>query len=378
MSVAVVGIGRTSFTRASGRTTQAMAVEACRAAISDAGLTVADVDGWASFQYNDSTMSGEVAWAAGRDEVEWAPTLFGGGDMAAQVVQDAVAAIESGRCRAVVAFRSLNGRSGYRFGTVAKQLEVTGKHQFDAPSAFLVPPQFVASWARRYQHTYGSTELDLAAVAVTQRTHAQANPHAAMREPLTVDDYLASRWVCDPFRVNDCAFEVDGAVAVVLAGAELARGCRHTPIWYRGGSGSWSGSGWTTWDDMTSMYSRSAGPRLWQRTGFTPADVDVACMYDCFTYTVLATLEDYEFCERGQAGAFLSEGRGTHGGDVVVNPHGGLLSEGYIHGMNHHYEAVLQLRREAGERQVQDASVALVSAGAGPFGGALIYSREAA
>lgn len=376
MTVAVVGVGRTSFTRESGRTPAAMAVEACRAAIDDAGLSVADVDGWATFQYNDSAMPGEVAWAAGRDEVEWAPALLGGGDMAAQVVMDAVAAVESGRCRAAVAFRSLNGRSGYRFGTVTTQLSVPGKHQFDAPSGFLVPPQYLAAWARRYLNTYGGTEEDLAAVALMQRTHALANPHAAMRTPLTRDDYLSSRWVCEPFRINDCAYEVDGAVAVVVAGAEVARNTRHEPIWYLGGAGSLSGSGWTAWDDMTAMYSRSVAPRLWERTGLGTEDVDVACLYDCFTYTVLATLEDYGFCGRGESGKFVAAGRATYGGDLVVNPHGGLLSEGYLHGMNHHFEAVQQLRGDAGPRQVDQATTALVTAGAGPFGGAVVYSRE--
>src|SRR5690606_14901183 len=145
--------------------------------------------------------------------------------------------------------------------------------------------------------------------------------------------------------------------------------------WYLGGAGSLSGSGWTAWDDMTSMYSRSAAPRLWQRTGLSPGDVDVACMYDCFTYTVLATLEDYGFCGRGEAAKFLVEGHGTYGGDVVVNPHGGLLAEGYLHGMNHHVEAVAQLRGDAGNRQVPGAAIALVTAGAGPFGGAVLYGR---
>jgi acetyl-CoA acetyltransferase len=354
-----------------------MAVEACRAAIADAGMKACDVDGWASYQYNDSAMSFDVAWAAGRDEVEWAPTLLGGGDMAAQVVMDGVAAVESGRCRAVVVFRSLNGRSGYRFGTMTGPAPVAGKAQFDAPAGYLVPPQFMATWARRYQAECGGTEEDLGHVAVTQRRHAQHNPHAALRAELSMDDYLNSRWICEPFRVNDCAYEVDGAVAVVITSADRAADSPHRPIWYHGGAGSLSGSGWLAWSNMTEMYSHTAGPRVWERTGVKPSDIDVALMYDCFTYTVLVTLEDYGFCEKGDAGSFIASGRGTYGGDVVVNPHGGLLSEGYLHGMNHHYEAVAQLRGDCGERQVDDASLGLVTAGAGPFGGAVIYGKEA-
>jgi acetyl-CoA acetyltransferase len=124
------------------------------------------------------------------------------------------------------------------------------------------------------------------------------------------------------------------------------------------------------------MYSRYAAPRLWERTGLGPSDMDLACMYDCFTYTVMATVEDYGFCDKGGVGAFFAEGRATYGGDVVVNPHGGLLSEGYIHGLNHYYEAALQLRGQAGERQVDGARLALVTAGAGPYGGASVLGTE--
>jgi acetyl-CoA acetyltransferase len=124
------------------------------------------------------------------------------------------------------------------------------------------------------------------------------------------------------------------------------------------------------------MYARTAGPRLWNRTGLSPSDMDVACMYDCFTYTVMATMEGWGFCEKGEVGKFFAEGRATYGGDIVVNPHGGLLSEGYLHGLNHHYEAALQLRGQAGERQVPDCHLGLVTAGGGPFGGGNIYSDE--
>jgi acetyl-CoA acetyltransferase len=124
---------------------------------------------------------------------------------------------------------------------------------------------------------------------------------------------------------------------------------------------------------MTKMFGASVAPRLWKRTGLTTADIDVACIYDCFTYTVMATVEDFGFCEKGGAGEWFRSGGATYGGDAVVNPHGGLLSEGYLHGLNHHYEAVLQLRHDAGNRQVADAELALVTAGAGPFGSALVY-----
>jgi acetyl-CoA acetyltransferase len=124
------------------------------------------------------------------------------------------------------------------------------------------------------------------------------------------------------------------------------------------------------------MYSAFAAPKLWERSGLKARDMDVACIYDCFTYTAMATIEDFGFCEKGTAGDFFAAGSATYGGDVVINPHGGLLSEGYVHGLNHHYEAVLQLRGQAGSRQVKDARLALVTAGLANLGGAVIYAAD--
>jgi acetyl-CoA acetyltransferase len=376
MTCAIIGIGRTAYSKRSGRTTKAMAVEACRGALADAGLAVGDVDGMCTYMAMDSSSPIEVAWALGRDELAWANAMYGGGNLVADQIATAAAVIEAGLCRAVLVYRSLNGRSGYRFGTLEGPMQVDGDLQFDTASGFLVPPQWFAMWARRHQHVYGSTSEDLGQIAITQRAHAGPNEHAVRREPLTMDDYLAGRWIAEPFRVYDCTSEVDGAVAVLVAGEDVARDAAKPPVWLVGSANAQSGSGWSAWDDPAAMYARSVGPRLWERTGLRPDDMDVACMYDCFTYTVMATMEGYGFCEKGAVGKFFAEGRATYGGDVVVNPHGGLLSEGYIHGLNHHYEATLQLRGAAGERQVPDARLALVTAGGGPFGGANVYSRE--
>jgi acetyl-CoA acetyltransferase len=376
MSVAIVGIGRTEYSRRSGRTTRAMASVACRIALADAGLVFDDVDGMACFHANDSTEPMDVAWALGRDELGWSHSQYGGGNVVAELIATSAAVIDAGLCRGALVYRSLNGRSGHRFGTVEGEKLVGGAMQFDAPSGFVVPPQWFAMWARRHQVETGSTCEDLGQIAITQRTHAGPNEHAIRRDPLTMDDYLAGRWINEPFRVFDCTSEVDGAVAILLAGDQLVRQATTSPVWLVGSSNSHGTTGWNEWDDPTTMYARTAGPRIWERTRLSPGDIDVACMYDCFTYTVMATMEGYGFCERGRVGEFFADGRATYGGDVVVNPHGGLLSEGYIHGLNHHYEATLQLRGDAGARQVHDAELALVSAGGGPFGGCNVYSRE--
>ncbi len=376
MTVAIAGIGRTQFTRQSGRTTGALATEACRLALADAGLTAADVDGIICFQTGDSVTPLEVSYALGQEELAWSPSIYAGGNAVADCVALAGAAIESGICRAALFYRSLNGRSGNRYGTIEGAVQVPGAWQFSAPHGFMVPPQWIAMWASRHQAVYGSTCEDLGQIAITQRAHAVPNEHAVARVPITMDDYLAGRWVNEPFRVFDCAYEVDGACAILLVGEEMIADIAPKPVWLVGSSSSQSGTNWVQWDDQTAMYSRTAAPRLWNRTGLSPGDIDVALMYDCFTYTVMATMEDFGFCEKGQVGEFFASGRATYGGDVVVNPHGGLLSEGYLHGINHHYEAALQLRGDAGVRQVFDARLALVTAGAGPYGGANIFSAE--
>ncbi|MGD9795288.1 MAG: nonspecific lipid-transfer protein [Acidimicrobiia bacterium] len=374
---AVVGIGRTAYTRKSGRTTLAMTVEAVRNAVADAGLKLSDVDGIINFNTGDSASSMRVAHAIGNDDCGWTVDIMGGGNVVCGVVATAAAAIITGQCDVAVVFRTLG--SGTRYGKINGTIEVPGDLQFAAPHGHLVPPQWFAMGARRHQHIYGSKAEDLGAIAVQQRAHALNNPHAVAKSAMSIDDYMESRMVFDPFRVPDCCYEVDGSVALVLTSAKRAKDLPHKPVTIVGQGDSFGfGGNVDEFDDLTCMYSRDAAKRLWKNTGLKAQDMDVALMYDCFTYTVMATFEDFGFCGKGEVGDFFRAGKATYGGDVVVNPHGGLLSEGYIHGLNHHYEAVLQLRGEAGNRQVENAELALVTAGAGPFGTSLVYSGASA
>lgn len=355
----------------------AMAAEAVRAALGDAGLSAVDVDGVTSFAAGDSALGADVAFAVGADDLSFCLDLYGGGNYSTSVVTAAARAVLAGEASTVVVFRSMNGRSGYRFGTKTGRLEVRGEGQFGAPHGYMVPSQWMAMWARRHQHVHGSTCEDLGQIAVTQRAHAAANEHAAGRAPITLDEYLESRVVNPPLRLYDCAFEVDGAVALIVTTLERARDMSPTPVVLVGAAESHgSGGSWDQWPDLTTMYAAPCAPKLWGRTGLAPSDIDVACIYDCFTYTVMATIEGFGLCPVGAVGPWFAEGRATYGGDVVVNPHGGLLSEGYLHGLNHHYEAVLQLRGAAGSRQVAGAELALVTGGAGPSGGALVYGVD--
>lgn len=370
----IVGIGRTAFSRASGRTALGMASEACRAALADAGLSPSDVDGIGTFAVNDSPRSMEVAYSIGIDGTRFNLDLFGGGQNSPILLTQALVAVESGLCDCVLIYRSLNGRSGVRFGTGGGASSVGASLQFGAPHGYAVPGQWFALWARRHMHRYGTTEEDLGNVAVLCRRHAVANEHALLRTPITIDAYLNSRWINEPFRLLDCALEADGAVAILITTAERERDLRQ-PAVRAIARQSYMGSGGyvDAWPDITEMYSAHLAASLWKQAGIGPSDVQLACLYDCFTYTALCTAEDFGFCEKGEGGAFFGSSRPTYGGEVVINPHGGLLSEGYIHGFNHHYEAVTQLRGQAGKRQVENAQIALVSGGGPAYGAAIVY-----
>jgi acetyl-CoA acetyltransferase len=371
----IVGIGRSPYSRNSGRTTAGLAVEACRNALSDAGLPVAEVDGIITYAGNDSASANEVAYALGLPGLRVPIDIQAGGNAVTLAVAQACASVSAGMCNTALVFRSLNSRSGKRLGTFEGALAIEGEGQYGAPHGYMAPGQWFAMWSRRYMHEYGTTYEDLGQVAIVTRAHAVKNEAAIMREPISMAQYLASRWIYDPFRLYDCALEADGACAILVTTRERARDLAQRPIAMLGQETFMSRSS-EQWPDMGRLFSAHVAPTLWSKTGLKPRDVQFACIYDCFTFTTVGVIEDFGFCDKGGAGDYYASGKASYGGEVVMNPHGGLLSEAYIHGMNHHYEAVLQLRGQAGERQVAGAELALVTAGTGPYGGGLIYARS--
>jgi acetyl-CoA acetyltransferase len=370
----VVGIGRSPYSRNSGRTTWAMAVEACRLAVEDAGMDMSEVDGIVEFNTGDSTGSLNVAYGLGLPGLRYPVDIANGGNVVTIAVALAAQAVQTGKCKAVLVYRSLNSRSGKRLGTFTGNLAIGGDSEYGAPHGYMAPGQWFAMFCRRYMHEFGTTYEDLGEVAIVTREHAVKNDWAIMRDPIDMEKYLASRWIYDPFRLYDCALEADGACAILVTSRERARDLKQTPVQMLDEE-TFMGRYPDSWEDFGHLFSAKCAPPLWERTGLKPSDMDFACIYDCFTFTTVGVIEDYGFCGKGETGDYYRSGKATYGGDVVMNPHGGLLSEAYIHGMNHHYEAVLQLRHQAGERQVEDAKVALVTAGTGPFGGGLIYAR---
>ena len=358
--VAVVGVGATPYTKNSGVSTLTLALRAIAAAVDDAGLTLADVDGLATHRVGDSAPVSIVAEAVGQQDVHFFLDQFGGGSTSHAIVAAAANAIIAGHAECVVCWRAVNARSEFRMGGTDRPPPDQLEFQYQVPYGYATPPQQFAMVAREYLDNYGATSEDFGAVAIAQRWYAERNDRALMREPLTLEDYLASRWIVEPLRLFDCCLETDAAVAVVLTASERARNLRHAPVTI---SGAMWGSGHTLFSnrrpDLAVSGAAAASTRLWAQAGLGPSEVDVAELYDAFTPLVLLQLEDYGFCNKGAAGAFVRAGETALGGSLPTNTHGGHLSEGYVHGLNHLAEAVRQLRHESGTRQVAGAEVAL-------------------
>ena len=366
---AIAGVGYSKYSAASGTTVLNLALEACSMAAADAGADITGVDGIVSFHFGDSVPSIAVATGLGLPAVRYAVEFSSGGNAANLIVQTAAAAIEAGLATQVLCFRSMNGRSGFRLGG-GRELGSRGITQYTAPFGWITYPQAMAMWCRRHMIKYGTTSEQLGTIAVTCRRNAAANERAMMRNPITLSDHQASRLIVEPFRLLDICLESDGACALLVTSAERARDLRRKPVYIMGaayGGGPNQGDDLfdaIRWPDHSHNYSKYIADDLWRSAGVGPADVDVAEIYDCFTYSVIMQLEGFGFCKEGEGGAFVQDWRIDRGGELPVNTHGGLLSEAYIHGLNHVVEAVEQLREQAGSRQVPGAEIALTTAGA--------------
>jgi acetyl-CoA acetyltransferase len=360
---AIAGVGWTEYSKNSGVSTLTLALRAITAALDDAGLHPDQVDGVACHRVGDSVQAVVVAQSLGIRDLHYHLDLFGGGSTSASVVASAAMAVASGVADCVVCWRSVNARSEYRMGGTGRAAPDTVEFQYQVPYGFLTPPQQFAMYTRAYLDRYGVEPEDLGRVAITQRRHAADNPRAMMRgSPLTMEQYLSSRMIVDPLRLFDCCLETDAAVALVVTSAERARTLKQPPVLI---SGVAFGGGHTLYSnhrgDLTVTAAADMAPRLYRMAGFGPQEIDVLELYDAFTPLVLLQLEDYGFCKKGEAAGLVAEGTTAIGGALPVNTHGGHLSEGYAHGLNHVAEAVAQLRGQGGPRQVAGAEVALTT-----------------
>ena len=381
-STAIAGVGYSPISRESGRSVLDLAITACRAAADNAGIDVADIDGIVTYSLlNDSVYGQSVAAGLGGRELNFAVDLSLGGQAPCFAVALAAMAVESGMAKNVLVFRALNGRSGLRIGSTSYESLTS---QFRYPIGFGAYPQYIAMWARRYMIETGTSYSDLGEVVIAQREYASRNERALLRNKMTLDQYLKKPFVVDPFRTADCTPEADGACAVLVTSTERARDLKQRPAVID--TASWitpKGSGTDmsdlfSWKDWSVNCHTYLADRLWTSASVAKNDVEFAEIYDCFSAVVPMTLEGLGMCERGQAPAFIASGETRPGGDLPVNTHGGLLCEGYLHGMNTVAEAVLQIQGNEGARQLARNNVALVTSGAMMDGSALILTGNAA
>jgi acetyl-CoA acetyltransferase len=348
---AIVGVGETTYTRGSGKTTRALGTWAVRNAIEDAGLTAADVDGMLSYQSGDSTFSPFIAGDLGI-RLNFHMDVFGGGSSTEALIGIAIGVIEAGMCNTVVIFRAMNGYSQVRIGGTGARAAapVTGDMLHNRAYGWQSAGQMFSPSFMRHMYDYGTTPEQVAAVRVAHSGHASNNPKAYYRKRVTVEEVIGSRIICKPLHLLDCCVETDNATAIVIARADRARDARHPRVLIRAVAGRVC----KPRADMHYQHgpiSRVAGyygrDILWPNAGVGPEDIDVTGSYDAFTFTTMLQLEDYGFCRKGEGGHYVSDGTIKLGGRRPNNTSGGHLCEGYTHGMNMVIENVRQLRHDA-------------------------------
>jgi acetyl-CoA acetyltransferase len=376
---AIVGVGYTDFSRDSGRTVLELALAATLNALKDAGLERGAVDGLLSYSMGDSVPVGTVARTLGLPRLRWHNDIAGGGSQCASILGDAAMAISAGLAETIVIYRALNGRTGRRMGQIALGAGDDQEAQFLTPYGFRGPVNLMALIAQPYAAERALTEDDMAALAVQQRAKAVINPKALLRKPLTRQDYLDAPIIASPLRRLDCCLETDGACALVVTSAERARTLVDRPVLIhaavRGG-----GPGCTAMDKAgahpTRIFSHDVAPMIFDAAGMTPSDIDLLQLYDGYSYLLLNQLEDFGFCDSSGVRDLIHSGRLDRTGDLPTNLNGGLLSEGYVHGLNNVVEAVEQLQGRAGERQAPDVTTALCTGFGGSYGSAAILTLE--
>ena len=390
----ISGLGQSEIGRRLDQSSLELAVDACLAATSDAGLTVEDIDGVATYPGYVTSLPGfspagvaEVQDAL-RLQLSWYNGAFESPGQLGSVAT-ACAAVAAGYARHVLCFRvhaegsaqGMSGRAGVTAGAEGQRVsqQVGG---FD-PSWFLPfgaasPVNLFAMYAQRHFHVFGTTRQQLAQVALTARANAGRNPKAIYRDALTLSDYFGARMVSSPLSLYDCDVPCDGATALVVSAVDTVPDLRCRPVRIEAvGSGLRGRPGLDQWEDLTTMALRDAARMMWSRTDLTAADVDVAELYDGFSIIALMWLEGLDFCKHGEGGSFIADGaRIAFDGELPINTHGGQLSAGRVHGYGHLFEACLQLRGEAGEHQLErKPEVAVATAGGGTTASCLLLTQ---
>ena len=377
---AISGVGETAYTRGTTKSGLALQLEASLKAIEDAGLSPRDIDGVIPY-FPGGGIAEDFIANLGLPDLALSAFIPMGGATCVAALQTAVMAVATGVCRNVLISVGRAGYSGARVSTRLQQFpQFALAAEFEAPIGMFAPAQLYAQGARRHMERYGTTERHLAEVAVVTRQHAILNGNVVMNKPLTVDEHHASRMIADPFRLFDCSLESDGGAAVIVSASDRARSLRKPLVTIMGVAEGHpeSPASIAQRPDLLEFGLVKAAARAWPMAGVGPKDIDLAEIYDCFTFTVIRQLEILGFCKTGEGGPFVMDGRIGLKGELPINTHGGLLSQGHVVGLNHIIELTRQLRGEAGKAQVKDAETGLVT-GYGDMGdGSLAILRRAA
>ena len=357
-SVAIVGVAESDeIGRVENKSSLQHHAEAAHNALEDAGLTIGDVDGLLTAGYPSLV----VAEYLGIEPSYTNGTNIGGSSFILHLAH-AVAAINAGYCEVALVTHGEAGRSAR---DRARRDPAEPGEQFEVPYGFIGAPVGYSMACRRYMHEYGEdrTRQGMADVAIATRKWALMNPKAYMKDPTTLDDYHGSRWVSWPFHLLDCCLVTDAGGAYVVTTAERARNLKKKPVWVLGAAEAHDHAIVSQMPDLTSTVARETGKKALARAGVVLGDIDLAMIYDSFTYTVLVTLESLGFCGKGEAADFVRDQRTAPGGDFPMNTSGGGLSYTHtgMYGMFLVVEAVRQLRGECGERQLPDPKISLIN-----------------
>ena len=380
--VAITGIGASAIGRRLSQSSLALTVDACLAAIEDAGLARADIDGLCAYP-GSSGLPGvsQGGVRALEQTLGICPTWHNGAQETPGQTGAVIAAmlsVSAGLCRHVLCFTSVAQAQRPGVVNAVKQQRIEGELQWQVPFGSMSPANWIAMYASRYMARYGMRRETLGWISIAARRHAQRNPHALYREPLAMRNYLDARTISSPFGLYDCDIPCDGAFAVVVSAIEASRDLRQPPVLVDAVGTRIAEQ--QSWDQSTLTHQPNVfGPakHMWSRSSLNPSDVDVALLYDGFTFNVISWLEALGFCDLGEAPAFIDGGsRIDLGGDLPLNPHGGQLTAGRSNGFGNIQEAVLQLRGQAGDRQVLGAQIAAVSSGGGIPGSAMLLTRS--
>jgi acetyl-CoA acetyltransferase len=349
-----------------------------KAALEDAGLTGADVDGIFEYKFgSESPGFHEAARLLGVPDLAAFADIVGSGPSGLAGPLAAVMAVASGACETALAYRCITRAAGYQGGPVDGPLEVDGPSQFLTPYGFLGGAIVnMALKKTRWMEQYVRPEDDFGRIAINARRWAALNDRAVLKDELTMDDYLSARFIVDPLRLLDCDYPVNGAAATVITTLERARDLRQQPVLVDAMAfATGRGADWVFDNDFLYGGTRECAQRLWKRSSLTIADVDVAELYDGFTTVTISWLEALGACGLGEFGDWVGDGKRLGpGGDFPLNTSGGQLAEGRLHGVSFLNEAVMQLRGLCGARQVPNAQVALVSSGLYPQCSAMVLT----